>query len=95
MVIGGLLIAACGSDTDQTNYNAANRDAFLAACTDSSLDDRLVRNVCECVYEQIESNMEFEELEALEGSLQLDALRSLPDDVAEYVAECFVAEAEL
>lgn len=89
------VIVGCGSDIDETEYGESNRRAFLAACTDTGEDTRLIRDVCECTYEQIEVNMVFSDLAALEESLKLDSLRPLPDEVAGYMAECFLAEVDL
>lgn len=88
--------AGCGGDdlaTDQ--YGPANREAFLAACTDSEADDVLVRDICECTYGRLVESVSLAELDRIEEALRLDTLAPLPDVVADHVAECVVAEADL
>lgn len=85
----------CGDEVVETSYTELNRDAFMAACTDGSVDLRLVGDVCECTYDEIETNLALEDLIALEESLKLDSLSPLPESVAEILADCFVAEADL
>ncbi|MDH3681267.1 MAG: hypothetical protein OEV40_15110 [Acidimicrobiia bacterium] len=98
LVVGfglGALAVACGADVDATDYRAENRDAFLTACTKPGSDPRMIRDVCECTYEQIEANVAFSDFVALEESLEVDGLASLPDVIAGFVAECFVDEVDL
>ena len=90
-----LVASGCGSDVDAADYGAENREAFLAACTIPGEDPLLVRDVCECTYEQIEANMAFGDFVAMEESLLLDALSPLPDAVAGYMADCFVDVVDL
>lgn len=95
LAVAVLTVAAgCGSPVDEVEYGELNREAFMAACTDST-DDRLVRDVCDCTYDEIEANVALVDLAALEVSLRLDTFRSLPDTIAGYLADCFVVEAEL
>ena len=90
-----LVATGCGSNIDATEYTAENREAFLAACTLPGEDPRLVRDVCECTYGQIEANMAFSDFVAMEESLLLDALEPLPDSVAGYMADCFIEVVDL
>ena len=90
-----LALVGCGADIEEAEYGSENREAFLTACTDSAQDLRLVRDVCECTYDEIEATLGLAELAALEESLKLDSLASIPDAVAAAVAECFVTEADL
>lgn len=94
---------SCGADVESDDdYASANREAFLAACTtsertigDGEGDIRLIEDVCECTYDQIEETINFAEFVALEESLRLDTLAPLPPPIAALMADCFLAEAEL
>ncbi len=88
-------VSACGSTDDATEYSDENREAFLAACTTPGEDQRMIRDVCECTYEEIEANMAFADFVRMEESLAVDALAPLPDSVAAFMAECFVEEVDL
>ncbi len=92
----GFALSACGrEEPSSATYTPANRDAFLAACTNGAVDDRLVRDVCECTWSRIAESIEIDELARLEDNLRLDALAPLPELVAEHMADCLVSEAGL
>lgn len=90
-----MVVPGCGGTEDNGEFGPANREAFLAACTDSAEDPLLVRDVCECTFDEIRVTFTVPELAALEESLKLDSLAPLPDAVAAVMADCFVAEADL
>jgi hypothetical protein len=90
-----VVAAACGGDVADVGYTASNRRAFLAACTESLQDSTLVRDVCECTYDEIRSSVPYNDLVKLEESLALDSLAPMPDYVVAIIADCFVLEAEL
>ena len=95
-VVGAVVaLGACGSDDPNTGYSAENRDAFLTACTIPGEDPTLIRDVCECTYDEIETNVPFADFVDFEERLQLDALEPLPDEITELMADCFVAVADL
>jgi ribosome maturation factor RimP len=89
------LAAGCGSEVVDAEYTEANRRAFLTACTESLEDTTLVRDVCECAYDEIRLVVPYAELIEIEESLEVDSLAPLPDRVVEIVADCFLAEADL
>jgi hypothetical protein len=89
------LLAGCGPDVTATDYSDANREAFLTACTLPGEDPTLIRDVCECTYEQIELTVPFEDFVEMEERLAFDALEPLPDEIAELMADCFVTVADL
>ncbi|MEL7158585.1 MAG: hypothetical protein AAFN30_18585 [Actinomycetota bacterium] len=91
-----LASTGCGSsEPANTEYTQANREAFLAACTDAAVDDRLVRDICECTYGRLVESVDLAELTRIEEALRLDTLAPLPDVVAGHVADCVVEEADL
>lgn len=95
-MVAAIGLLGCGSDgSTDVDYTAQNREAFLAACTDAAVDDRLVRDVCECTYAKLVESVNVDELARIEETLRLDTLASLPDVVADHVAECVVSEADL
>ncbi|MEM9612925.1 MAG: hypothetical protein AAF962_01475 [Actinomycetota bacterium] len=90
------VVSGCGGDEPESDqYGPANREAFLAACTDSDVDGVLVRDICECTYGRLVESVGLAELNDIEEALRLDTLAPLPDVVADHVAECVVAEADL
>ena len=93
------VVAGCGGEPDATDFTIANRRAFLAACTGAGTgppsDDRLVRDICECTYDEIEANLDYDDLVGIEDSLVIDGLAPLPDSIAGFMADCFVAEADI
>ncbi|MGF1600368.1 MAG: hypothetical protein ACFCVK_26300 [Acidimicrobiales bacterium] len=95
VAVTGVGLGGCGSTPPADGYTAEHRDAFLAACTEAGSDPRVVRDVCECTYERIESTMPFDDFVVLEASLRLDTLEPLPEPIAELMADCFVDEVDL
>ena len=98
MVVGvvvTLAITGCRSDPEEADYGPENREAFLTACTDGATDPSLVRDICECAYDEISTTYGLAELAELEASLAIDSLAPLPDVIAVSIADCFVAEADL
>jgi hypothetical protein len=95
LLTGLLGLGACGSDVEGDDYSGANRDAFVAACTSSEVDDRLIRDVCECTWDRIEGSLPYPRFAEIEEALRLDTLAPLPDEVTDLIAECFLSEAEL
>jgi hypothetical protein len=88
-------LAACGSDVTATNYTDENREAFLTACTIPGEDPTLIRDVCECTYDEIEATVPFADFVAMEERLAFDSLAPLPDEITELMADCFVSIADL
>lgn len=65
-------LTACSEELP-TDYTAAHREAFLAACSRPVDDPRLLSDVCVCVYDRIEDQVAFNEFlrmsERLAGSV--------------------------
>lgn len=59
---------AC-SEEIPTDYTAAHREAFLAACSRPLDDPRLLSDVCGCVYDRIEDEMPFDEFQRMSEGL--------------------------
>lgn len=66
--LGAAGLTAC-SDEIPTDYTAANRDAFLAACSRPLDDPRLLSDICGCVYERIEDEVPFDEFQRINERL--------------------------
>ncbi len=105
MVITVLLVG-CADDETPTNYTSANRDAFLTACSQPLDDPRLISEVCGCVYERLEFEMSFDDFVELDEALTPPEVEddesnpvtppvTLPDEMTDIVADCFVEEADL
>ncbi|MFV0258549.1 MAG: hypothetical protein ACK5PP_08905 [Acidimicrobiales bacterium] len=96
VLLAGSVLAGCGSDEDEAvGYSDAGKEAFLAACTDPDLDPRVVRDVCECTYDRVERTIPYDQFADAEQRLILDPVAPLPDAMAEIMADCLVAEADL
>lgn len=91
----GALLVSCGAEPDLADYSFENRNAFMAACTDATTDDLVVRDVCECVFASVRRHYTVAELRSLEDTLRLDALADLPEEIIGFVADCFIQESEI
>ncbi|MEM9562358.1 MAG: hypothetical protein AAGA93_07080 [Actinomycetota bacterium] len=95
-----LLVAACSEDEPQ-DFTADNRTGFLAACTQPLDDSRTISAVCQCVFDETQAQLTFERFRSIDDELiaQADDEEiddpSLPDDLAEIIAGCLIAEADL
>ncbi len=97
-----LVAAACAEDEPE-DFTADNRTAFLTACAQPLEDDRLISEICECVFDETQGQLGFERFREIDGELLVQADDEaeteleprLPDDLAEIIAACVVTEAEL
>lgn len=88
------LLAGCGEETP-TDYSAENREAFLAACVDDSVDGLFPQRICQCVYDEAESTIAFERFAEIEEQLSGNETTPLPDDLLDLVAHCVIEEGDL
>ena len=95
VILAGLTLAGCGSEPEPLEYSEANRQAFMAACTDASVDSPNTAEVCGCVYNRVAQTFTVVELAEIDNGLLLDALTDIPDEVGGYIAECFIHYSEL
>ncbi len=61
-------LAACSEEVP-TDYTAAHREAFLAACSRPIDDPRLLSDVCGCVYDRIEDEVSFDRFQQMSERL--------------------------
>ncbi len=87
-------LTACGAD-DPTEYSVENREAFLAACTDTGTDELYQQRVCQCVYDEAETSLPFERFREIEAELTDAEQPVLPDDILDLVAACIIEEGDL
>jgi len=90
----GALLAGCGTETP-TEYGAENRESFLAACVDESVDGLFQQRICQCVYDEAEASVPFERFVEIEDQLRDDETAPLPDDLLDLVARCVIEEGDL
>ncbi len=96
MVLGcALLAGGCGGSEEVTDYQDENRDAFLSACVNPVEDNLIDVELCQCVYDELESELTFEEFAVLEQTLVDHPERPLPSAVVDVVAACVIRAAEL
>ncbi len=101
-VASALVLAAC-SDEEPQDFTADNRTGFLAACTQPLEDSRTISAVCQCVFDETQAQLTFEEFRAIDAELVAQAAAdddvegdpALPDDLAEIIAGCLIAETDL
>jgi len=96
--IAALFLFGCSEEV-ATDYSSAHRDAFLAACSSPLEDPRLLVDVCVCVYDHLESEVSFPRFVAIsEALVAVDGVvgqASMPDELADAVADCVISEADL
>ena len=97
-----LALTACAEEEPQ-DFTADNRTGFLAACTQPLEDSRTISAVCQCVFDETQAQLTFEEFRSIDDELVAQAEaeetpedgQALPDDLAEIIASCLIAEAGL
>lgn len=82
-------LAAC-SDEIPTDYTAAHREAFLAACSRPVDDPRLLSDVCGCVYDHIEDEVPFDEFQRIDARLA-----GIPTETTAVATDTGAAETEV
>lgn len=68
VALSAVCLTACSEEVP-TDYTAAHRDAFLAACSRPLDDPRLLSDVCACVYDRIEDELPFAEFQRIDERL--------------------------
>jgi hypothetical protein len=86
VVVSLLLVAAGCGDRSPTDYSDETEEQFMASCVPSLGESE--RDVCRCAYDEIRSQLSFEEFEELDEQLRDDPDAELPDDVVDLVAAC-------
>jgi len=94
VALGGLVLAAC-SEPVQTEFTADNESGFMQACTEPIEDAPLVSSICQCVFEQIDAQLDFTEFSATDEELMASPDLALPQEITDMIARCVIDEAEL
>lgn len=89
-----LLVSGCSEDA-QTDFTDDNREGFLAACSEQFVDDQLTADICQCVFEATQDQMDFDDFESTDESLVEDPLQPLPSEITGFIADCVIEHAEL
>jgi hypothetical protein len=92
-VIGGILLLRGDSD-DQTDYNGAVADRFLAVCTADATDAGFndPGGFCRCSYDRIRAEIPFERFVEIDAAMRDDPT-AVPDEIDRIRTECFVEAA--
>lgn len=97
--MGALIVVVLGSsacgDEAPTDYAEQNRKDFLAACADPLTDDLLDIELCQCVFDAIQAEIDFARFTEIEQTLVDNPRAKLPADVVELVADCVIELGEL
>jgi hypothetical protein len=93
VVIGGILILR-GDPEDQSDYDDAVADRFLAICTADATELGFADPVefCRCTYDRIVAEIPFARFVEMDAALREDP-GAVPDDIALIRTECFVGTA--
>ncbi len=89
-----LVLAACGEDAP-TDYTLETRENFLAACTESLTDSRLVTELCECTFAAAQEKLTFDRFTDLEARMKNNLDSNLGAAMNSALAECILQEADL
>jgi hypothetical protein len=93
-----LLLAACGAEP-QSEYSEQNRNEFLAACTEPRGDTLLQIKLCQCIFDDLQSEVSYERFVEIEQELLLvtgvAGSGGLPNELSQVIADCVVEEVEL
>ena len=98
LVALSLLAAGCGDSGEPEEYNATVEDNYVKGC-EIAIDDstRLTatkNDVCKCAYEEIKSNISFEDFKRVDDDLRenINALDQVGDttidSIRSYVRQC-------
>ncbi len=103
MATAGFPLAAC-ADEEPQGFTVDTRTGFLAACTQPLEDTRLISAICQCVFDETQAPLSFERFQAIDAELLTEAEEAeeggtpvefeprLPDDLADIIADCVLAE---
>ncbi len=94
LVASGLLAAACTEEVP-TDFNADTRTGFMAACSRPLDDPRLISGICQCVFDETQVEITFDEFVAADQRLVADQEQPLSDELNEIIADCIVEEGDL
>ncbi len=101
-------LVSCTSE-ETIDYSSANREGFLAACTQTGadistdkgssfgdqVDDPLFTSICRCALRETEKQLSFEEFNALDQRLVESSSAKLPPQMIDIIADCVIGEASL
>ena len=89
-----LAFSAC-ADEEPQEFTADTRSGFLAACTDPLTDSRLTSSICQCVFDETQTQLSFDRFEQIDELLLLDPEAELPEELVDIIAECVMEAARL
>lgn len=89
-----LLLVSCG-DEPPTDYTDQNRVDFLASCADPLTDQLMDIELCQCVFEAVQREIDFDRFVEIEELLAGTPAAPLPAEVVDLVADCVIELADL
>lgn len=92
--VASLLASGCAED-EPHEFTDDTRSGFLAACTDPLDDSLLTSSICQCVFDQTQTQLSFERFEQIDELLVLDPETELPDELVDIIATCVIEVADL
>lgn len=93
-LIGLALLAGACSEAEPQGFTNS-RSGFLAACTDPIEDSRLTSSICQCVFDETQSELTFERFREIDETLVADLEADLPPEVLDIIAGCIIEAARL
>lgn len=88
------LIAGCGT-AEATDYTEQLSDNFFAACTEALEDPILQARLCQCIFDEVQNSIVYEEFSKTDETLVLNPAAQLPPEVNQIIAGCVIDEADL
>ena len=103
IAVVALALTACGSSNDPATWDEAVADGtsdtdypvrnnFIDACETANTDEGMsadqASSYCECTFEGLMTNLDFEEFKQLDDDLRSDPESPLPDSVTEIFETC-------
>lgn len=85
---------ACGEETP-SEYSAQNTDDFFAACTDATIDSVLHTRLCQCVIDELTTELDFEEFVELDEAMAAEPARPTASAIVDVVADCVIEVGDL
>ena len=100
------LAVGCSGPEVVSDFTSFNKEAFLAACTQTTadvaiddseavIDPKATTDICNCVFNQMSSDMDFEEFEELDELLVANPKMPLPAEMRTFISDCLITELDL
>lgn len=94
VIVASALVAGCGDDAP-TDYSATTTDDFFAACTDATLDSVLHTRLCQCVIDELTSELDYATFVELSDAMAAEPAPPTAPEIVDVVADCVIEVGDL